>query len=94
MNIGYGMASHGGVPVMYCQQMLAGQPVGVPFGYENWGSPISEDDIAEQASGPLFDVASVPVTVLNWADGSCKVPWHDGVRSILARRFPDAIGAG
>ena len=138
MNIGYGMASHGGVPVMYCQQMLAGQPIGVPFGYENWGSPISEDDIAEQASGPLFDVASVPVTVLNWAGddavshrqlcdyigeltgvapqyveseltfdsfasdntrrqklvGACKVSWRDGVRSILARRFPDTIAVG
>jgi len=67
MNIGYGMASHGGVPVMFCQQILAGQPIGVPPGYDNWGSPISEVDIAEQASGPLFDVASVPVTVLNWA---------------------------
>lgn len=39
MNIGYGMASHGGVPVMFCQQILAGQPIAVPFGYENWGSP-------------------------------------------------------
>lgn len=138
MNIGYGMASHGGVPVMYCQQMLAGQPIGVPFGHDNWGSPIHEDDIAEQGSGPLFDVASLPVTVLNWAGndavshhqlcdfigeltgttpnyveseltfdsfasdnthreeliGSCKVPWRDGVRSTLARHFPDAVAAG
>ncbi|WP_428343157.1 NAD-dependent epimerase/dehydratase family protein [Mycobacterium sp.] len=67
MNIGYGMASHGGVPVMYCQQMLADQPIGVPFGFDNWGSPIHEDDIAEQASGPLFDIASLPVTIINWA---------------------------
>ena len=52
---------------MYCQQILAGQPIAVPFGYDNWGSPISEVDIAEQASGPLFDVASLSVTVLNWA---------------------------
>jgi UDP-glucuronate 4-epimerase len=135
MNIGYGAASHGGVPVMFCQQILAGQPIGVPFGYESWGSPISEVDIAEQASGPLFDVASVPVTVLNWAGddpvthrelceyigeltgiapqyvesdfifdsfasdntrrleliGACTVPWRDGVRSTLARHFPDAV---
>lgn len=67
MNIGYGMASHGGVPVMFCQQILANDPIGVPFGYDNWGSPISEVDIAEQASGPLFDIASLPVTVINWA---------------------------
>jgi nucleoside-diphosphate-sugar epimerase len=137
MNIGYGMASHGGVPVMFCQQILAGQPIGVPFGYESWGSPISEVDIAEQASGPLFDVASVPVTVLNWAGddavthrelceyigeltgiapqyvesefifdsfasdntqrrkliGGCKVGWRDGVRSTLARHFPEAVSA-
>ena len=137
MNIGYGMASHGGVPVMFCQQILAGQPIGVPFGYESWGSPISEVDIAEQASGPLFDVASVPVTVLNWAGddavthrelceyigeltgiapqyvesefifdsfasdntqrqkliGGCKVGWREGVRSTLARHFPEAVTA-
>lgn len=28
MNIGCGKASHGGVPVMFCQQILAGQSVG------------------------------------------------------------------
>lgn len=67
MNIGYGMASHGGVPVMFCQQILANDPIGVPFGYHNWGSPISEVDIAEQASGPLFDIAAVPVALINWA---------------------------
>lgn len=67
MNIGYGKSSHGGVPVMFCQQILAGEAIAVPPGYDNWGSPISEDDIADQASGPLFDVASVPVTILNWA---------------------------
>ena len=67
MNIGYGMASHGGVPVMFCEQIMAGQPIGVPHGHDNWGSPISEEDIADQASGPLFEVASVPVTTLNWA---------------------------
>jgi nucleoside-diphosphate-sugar epimerase len=137
MNIGYGMASHGGVPVMFCQQILANDPIGVPFGYDNWGSPISEVDIAEQAGGPLVDVASLPVTVLNWAGddavshpqlaayigeltgiapryvesevtfdafasdnshrkeyiGACQVPWRDGVRDTLARRFPDAIKA-
>jgi UDP-glucuronate 4-epimerase len=69
MNIGYGMASHGGLPILFFHQILAGQPISVPRGYDNWGSPISEEGIAEQASGPLFDVASVPVTVLNWAGG-------------------------
>ena len=82
MNIGYGMASHGGVPVMFCQQILTGQPIGLPQGHDNWGSPISEDDIAEQASGPLFDVASVPVTTLNWA----------GDDAISQRQLADYIG--
>jgi UDP-glucuronate 4-epimerase len=67
MNVGYGLSSHGGLPLLYFQMMLAGQPIGVPFGHDNWASPISEVDIAAQGSGPLFDVASVPVTVLNWA---------------------------
>ena len=138
MNIGYGMSSHGGVPVMYCQQILAGQPIGLPFGHDNYGSPIHEDDIAEQGSGPLFDIASRPVAVVNWAGndrvshrelgdyigeltgktpnyveseltfdsfasdnthrekliGTCKVSWRQGVRSTLARHFPDAVSAG
>ena len=67
MNIGYGMSSHAGYPVICFQQMLAGLPIAVPVGYDNYGSPISEKDIATQASGPLFDVASIPTTVVNWA---------------------------
>lgn len=67
MNIGYGAASHGGVPVMFFSLMRKGKPVPVPIGHQNWGSPISERDIAQQASGPLFDIASTPATLLNWA---------------------------
>jgi len=67
MNIGYGTSSWGGLPVMYFEKMLNGEPIPVPIGYDNWGSPIAEQDIAEQGSGPLFDIASVPATIVNWA---------------------------
>jgi nucleoside-diphosphate-sugar epimerase len=67
MNIGYGMSGHGGLPVMFLRQILQGKPISVPVGHDNWGSPISEEDFAAQASGPLFDIASTPATLLNWA---------------------------
>jgi nucleoside-diphosphate-sugar epimerase len=67
MNIGFGTAGHGGLPIIFFNQIVKGRPVAVPYGHDNWGSPISEQDIAEQASGPLFDIASVPATILNWA---------------------------
>jgi UDP-glucuronate 4-epimerase len=137
MNIGYGTSGHGGVPVMLFRQMLKGRPVGVPFGHDNWGSPISEEDFAQQASGPLFDIASVPATLLNWAGddavshrhfcdylaelagltpqyveseqtfdsfvsdntrrlsliGPCTVPWREGMRRTMERRFPEAFSS-
>ena len=40
--------------------MINDQPVPVPIGYDNWGSPIAEQDIAAQVDGPLFDIAPVP----------------------------------
>jgi UDP-glucuronate 4-epimerase len=137
MNVGYGMASHGGLPLLYFQMMLAGVPISLPADRDNWASPISEVDIALQGSGPLFDVASIPVTVLNWAGddivshrelcayigglagltpeyveaeitmdsfgsdntrrkeliGDCTVNWRDGIRSTLAKRFPEHVSA-
>jgi nucleoside-diphosphate-sugar epimerase len=67
MNIGYGTSSHGGLPVIFFEQMLKGDPIAVPSGYDNWGSPISGEDIADQADGPMFEIASVPATIVNWA---------------------------
>jgi nucleoside-diphosphate-sugar epimerase len=67
MNIGYGTSSHGGVPVILFDRMRRGKPVAVPYGHDNWGSPIAEQDFAQQGSGPLFDIASVPATIMNWA---------------------------
>ncbi len=67
MNIGYGTSGHGGLPIMFFDMILKGQPIPVPIGYDNWGSPIAEQDIAAQADGPLFEIASVPATIVNWA---------------------------
>ena len=67
MNIGYGVAGHGGVPVQYFDMLQRGVPIPVLPGRETYGSPISEDDIASQGAGPIFDIASVPATVVNWA---------------------------
>jgi UDP-glucuronate 4-epimerase len=67
LNIAYGSSGHGGVPVQYFDQMRQGLPIAVPRGRGNYGSPISEEDVATQGSGPLFDIASVPATIVNWA---------------------------
>ena len=65
MNIGYGVPGHGGVPVQYFEMMQRGIPIPIPRGRGNYGSPISEDDIAAQGAGPIFDIASVPATIVN-----------------------------
>jgi UDP-glucuronate 4-epimerase len=82
MNIGYGKDSHGGLPVTFFGLMLEGKPIPVPVGYDNWGSPIGEDDIARQGAGPLFEIASVPATIVNWA----------GDDAISTRDFCDYLG--
>jgi nucleoside-diphosphate-sugar epimerase len=82
MNVGYGTASHGGLPVMFFTRMLKDRPIAVPVGYENWCSPIAAEDIAEQGGGALFDIASVPATLLNWA----------GDDAVSHREFCDYLG--
>jgi len=82
MNVGYGMSSWGGLPVMYFDKMLRGEPISVPVGYDNISSPIAETDIAEQAGGPLFDIASSPATIVNWA----------GDDPVSERQFCDYLG--
>jgi nucleoside-diphosphate-sugar epimerase len=82
MNIGYGTSSHGGLPVIFFEMLQKGQPIPVPIGHDNWGSPISGEDIAEQAGGPLFDVASVPATIVNWA----------GDDAVSDRQYCDYLG--
>ncbi len=66
MNTAYGTSRKGGIAVEQFGMMLRGEPIAVPIGHDDWCSPIDERDIAEQASGPLFDIASVPATIVNW----------------------------
>lgn len=76
MNVGYGTAGHAGMPVFFFGMMLAGQPIPVPVDHANHSSPIHEDDIAEQGSGPLFEIASVPATIVNWAGDEVVTTWE------------------
>jgi nucleoside-diphosphate-sugar epimerase len=66
MNVGYSWTGHGGLPVMFAHMMSQGIPIPAPIGYTNMSSPIAGQDIARQAHA-LFDVASVPATIVNWA---------------------------
>ena len=66
MNTAYGTSRKGGIAVEQFAMMLRGEPIAVPIGHDDWCSPIDERDIAEQASGPLFEIASVPTTIVNW----------------------------
>jgi nucleoside-diphosphate-sugar epimerase len=83
MNIGYGKSGWGGLPVRFFDMIRKGEPVPVPAGYSNWGSPISEEDIAEQGAGAIFDIASVPATIVNWA----------GDEAVSERQYCDHLAA-
>jgi UDP-glucuronate 4-epimerase len=65
LNISYGPASYGGVPVVYFKKMLAGEPIPVPVEGQNWASLIHTDDIVQQVP-LLWRCATVPATVVNW----------------------------
>jgi UDP-glucuronate 4-epimerase len=66
LNISYGPASYGGVPVVYFKKMLAGEEIPVPEdGKQNWASLIHTDDIVRQVP-LLWDAATTPATVVNW----------------------------
>lgn len=65
LNISYGPASYGGVPIIYFKKMLAGEPIPVPVQGQNWTSPIHTDDLARQVP-LLWEAATVPATVVNW----------------------------
>jgi UDP-glucuronate 4-epimerase len=74
MNVGMGPTGWGGMPIMYFKLMLAGEPILVPSDHENVLNPIHTDDITRQIP-LLFDVASIPATVVNWAgDDSVTEP--------------------
>lgn len=67
MNIGHSwVGGNGGLPVSFYQMMAAGRPIPIPAGPDELCSPICASDIAATARG-LFEIASVPATVVNWA---------------------------
>lgn len=65
LNVAYGTAGHGGVPVQCFAAMLGGAAIPVPRGRPNYCSPIHEDDLATQAEALLL-AATVPATIVNW----------------------------
>ncbi|MFJ2576602.1 NAD-dependent epimerase/dehydratase family protein [Kitasatospora aureofaciens] len=65
LNIAYGPGGYGGVPMLYFQRMLAGQPIPVPLEGQNWCSPLYTSDIVRQVPR-LWEAASVPATLVNW----------------------------
>jgi nucleoside-diphosphate-sugar epimerase len=74
MNIGYGAASHGGVP----------------FGYDSWGSPISEVDIAEQVHRRTHgDRAAVCRVRIHFR--LVRIGQHATPRAHRGVHFPDAV---
>ena len=67
LNVCYGPAGWGGLPVEMFKRVLAGEPVYLPpDGSEIWSSPISTDDISHFLPA-LFDVASTAPTIVNLA---------------------------
>jgi nucleoside-diphosphate-sugar epimerase len=67
MNIGFShIGGSGGLPVMFYGMMAAGKPVPIAPGMDEICSPIWAEDIAAQ-SHALFDIASIPTTIVNWA---------------------------
>jgi nucleoside-diphosphate-sugar epimerase len=67
LNVAYGPAGHGGVPIRFLNLMRAGEPIAVPRDSEDWQSPIHTDDLARQVP-LLWDVAAIdPPTIVNWA---------------------------
>lgn len=65
VNVAYGDAGRGGLPLMHFEMMAAGQPVPLKDGSPNPFNPIHVDDMVDHL-GPLCAAASVPATVLNW----------------------------
>jgi UDP-glucuronate 4-epimerase len=65
LNIPYGPNGYGGVPFLYFQRMLAGEPIAVPLEGQNWFSPLYLDDLVAQVPA-LFRAATTPATLVNW----------------------------
>ncbi|MFH9419273.1 NAD-dependent epimerase/dehydratase family protein [Streptomyces sp. NPDC017529] len=78
LNVAYGPYGHGGVPVLFYRQMLAGRPIEVPRGGQHLCSPIHTDDIARQVP-LLWGAAGVPAQVVNWGGDETV-----GIRDLMA----------
>lgn len=65
LNVAYGTAGHGGLPVQHFATMLQGRPVPILRGRANPCSPIHEDDLIAHVE-PFLAAASVPATIVNW----------------------------
>jgi UDP-glucuronate 4-epimerase len=77
MDVSYGgRHSHGGLPGMQLEQLVARQPIRLPKSHKIYLSPIHDDDIAGQLE-PLLKAASVPAFVVNWggAEGVSVEEW-------------------
>lgn len=65
LNVAYGPHGHGGFPVIFYRQMLAGEPIAIPRAGQHYCSPIHTDDIARHVPR-LWAAATVPATIVNW----------------------------
>ena len=65
INVAYGDAGRGGLPLMHFEMMAAGQAVPLKDASPNPWNPIHVDDMAAHI-GPLCAAAAVPATVVNW----------------------------
>jgi UDP-glucuronate 4-epimerase len=95
LNIAYGPGGYGGVPMLYFNRMLAGEPIPVPLDGQNWCSLLHSDDIVHQVP-LLWQAATVPATLVNWG-GDEPVGMTDCVRhmeqltGIEARLAPSEV---
>ncbi|WP_340315794.1 NAD-dependent epimerase/dehydratase family protein [Rhizorhabdus argentea] len=62
----YGPGSWGGVPILFLNKMLAGEPIELPPEGYTYAMPIDVDDIA-RFTPSIFNAASVPATIVNMA---------------------------
>ncbi|MGH4032660.1 NAD-dependent epimerase/dehydratase family protein [Actinomycetota bacterium Odt1-20B] len=82
LNIAYGPGSYGGVPMLYFQRMLAGEPIPVPREGQNWCSLLYTADLVAQVPH-LWRAAATPATLVNWG-GDESVGITDCVRHMEA----------
>lgn len=78
LNIAYGPGGYGGVPMLYFERMLAGEPIAVPRSGQNWSSLLYTSDLVAQVPR-LWEAAAAPATLVNWG-GDEPVGMTDCVR--------------